>query len=196
MASGSCASACSIPSSRRSSATSPAGLEEILVVEGEADPSWRPSSGHLYPLAERPRVVGKEDGEGGRLVPADGELTADRVAPILARRLAARLPSGALGGPPGAAGVSRGGRARAARHPQAVLLQRMPPHRSTKVPEGSVVGGGVGCHAMVLWMDRSAVGISHMGGEGAQWIGRAPFTDRVHMFQNIGDGTFFHSGSL
>ena len=71
-----------------------------------------------------------------------------------------------------------------------------PHNRSTQLPEGSVVGGGVGCHAMVLWMDRDAVSISHMGGEGAQWIGRAPFTDRPHMFQNIGDGTFFHSGSL
>ena len=71
-----------------------------------------------------------------------------------------------------------------------------PHNRSTTLPDGSVVGGGVGCHAMVLWMDRDAVSISHMGGEGAQWIGRAPFTDRPHMFQNIGDGTFFHSGSL
>ena len=71
-----------------------------------------------------------------------------------------------------------------------------PHNRSTNLPEGSVTGGGVGCHAMALWMDRGAVNISQMGGEGAQWIGRARFTDREHMFQNIGDGTFFHSGSL
>ena len=71
-----------------------------------------------------------------------------------------------------------------------------PHNRSTNLPEGSVTGGGVGCHAMALWMDRGAVNISQMGGEGAQWIGRARFTDREHMFQNIGDGTFAHSGQL
>jgi indolepyruvate ferredoxin oxidoreductase len=71
------------------------------------------------------------------------------------------------------------------------------PHSRSTVPgAGSPVGAGVGCHAMVLWLDRGAVSYSQMGGEGAQWIGRAPFTDVPHYVQNVGDGTFFHSGSL
>ena len=172
------------------------GLEEILVIEEKRPFVEMFVRDILYPLAERPRVVGKQDADGRLLVPADGELTADRLAPLLARRLSARLSSSAL-----EARLALLESAAASVHDP--LVARKPffcsgcPHnRSTQLPEGSVVGGGVGCHAMVLWMDRDAVSISHMGGEGAQWIGRAPFTDRPHMFQNIGDGTFFHSGSL
>ena len=61
---------------------------------------------------------------------------------------------------------------------------------------GSVVSAGIGCHTMAMWMDRNVVMGTHMGAEGAQWIGMAPFTDMPHIFQNIGDGTYAHSGSL
>ncbi|MFS8607883.1 MAG: hypothetical protein LOD94_07815, partial [Gammaproteobacteria bacterium] len=71
-----------------------------------------------------------------------------------------------------------------------------PHNRSTLVPEGSIAGGGIGCHGMALTMDRRNRGITHMGGEGAQWVGMAPFSGMPHMFQNIGDGTLFHSGWL
>src|ERR1035441_9372752 len=74
-----------------------------------------------------------------------------------------------------------------------------PHNRSTVVPEGSLAAGGIGCHGLVGMMERpsSAVtGLTHMGGEGAQWIGQAFSYDGGHLFQNIGDGTFFHSGQL
>ena len=78
----------------------------------------------------------------------------------------------------------------------AAFCSGCPHNRSTVPGAGSPVGGGVGCHAMAMWLDRGTVTYSQMGGEGAQWIGRAPFTDVPHYVQNIGDGTFFHSGSL
>ena len=72
-----------------------------------------------------------------------------------------------------------------------------PHNRSTVVPEGSMAGAGIGCHGMALTMtERRTMGVTHMGGEGAQWVGMAPFTEMPHMFQNLGDGTLFHSGSL
>jgi indolepyruvate ferredoxin oxidoreductase len=78
----------------------------------------------------------------------------------------------------------------------AAFCSGCPHNRSTVSASGSPVGAGVGCHAMVVWLDRGAVSYSQMGGEGAQWLGRAPFTDVPHYVQNVGDGTFFHSGSL
>ena len=69
-----------------------------------------------------------------------------------------------------------------------------PHNSSTKVPEGSRAYAGIGCHYMVQWMDRSTNGFTHMGGEGANWVGEAPFSTRGHVFQNLGDGTYNHSG--
>jgi len=83
------------------------------------------------------------------------------------------------------------------------IAERLPyfcsgcPHNtSTKLPEGARAYAGIGCHYMVQWMDRETTGFTHMGGEGANWIGEALFSTRKHMFQNIGDGTYNHSGSL
>jgi indolepyruvate ferredoxin oxidoreductase len=71
-----------------------------------------------------------------------------------------------------------------------------PHNTSTRVPEGSRAMAGIGCHFMALWMDRNTATFTHMGGEGAPWIGQAPFTDEKHVFANLGDGTYFHSGLL
>ena len=168
------------------------GVEEILVVEEKRSFVERFLREYLYDQAERPRVVGKRDERDAPLIPPDGELNADRLRPLLARRLEQRLATGL--------GVA-GGR------PQLTLLPAGPartaafcsgcPHSRSTVPgAGSPVGGGVGCHAMVMWLDRGAVSYNQMGGEGAQWIGRAAFTEVPHFVQNVGDGTFFHSGSL
>ena len=79
---------------------------------------------------------------------------------------------------------------------QAYFCSGCPHNSSTLVPEGSLAGGGIGCHGMAMLMDRKTIGITHMGGEGAQWVGAAPFVEMPHLFQQLGDGTFFHSGSL
>jgi indolepyruvate ferredoxin oxidoreductase len=71
-----------------------------------------------------------------------------------------------------------------------------PHNTSTRVPEGSRAAAGIGCHFMATWMDRSTVTFSQMGGEGVSWVGQAPFSNDKHIFANLGDGTYFHSGAL
>ncbi|MBI2157948.1 MAG: indolepyruvate ferredoxin oxidoreductase family protein [Candidatus Rokubacteria bacterium] len=172
------------------------GLEEIVVVEEKRAFVELLLREILWDRAERPRLVGKRDEHGRELVPADGELDGDALARLLAARLARRLelPSA---------------RARLAEleavreRPAPATLARLPffcsgcPHnRSTLVPEGSRAAAGIGCHSMVLFTDRPVQWITPMGGEGVQWVGLAPFTEVPHLFQQLGDGTLFHSGSL
>ncbi len=172
------------------------GLDELFVIEEKRGLMELFIRDILYNDADRPRVVGKRDAEGRILVPVDGELDADRVAQIVAARLEPRLSLDSL-------------RARLALYqalgerPAPLTLTRQPffcsgcPHnRSTVVPEGSIAAAGIGCHGMVLAMGRDTLGITHMGGEGVQWVGMAPFSEMPHIFQNLGDGTLFHSGSL
>jgi indolepyruvate ferredoxin oxidoreductase len=172
------------------------GLQELLVIEEKRAFVELFIRDILYNQTQRPVVVGKQDAEGRPLVPAWSELDADLVARIVGARLERRVPLDSI-------------RARLALYetlrerPAPITLARQPyfcsgcPHnRSTVVPEGSIAGGGIGCHGMVLAMGRDTIGITHMGGEGAQWAGMAPFTETPHIFQNLGDGTLFHSGSL
>jgi indolepyruvate ferredoxin oxidoreductase len=171
------------------------GLEELLVVEEKRGFLELLLRDALYNQAERPSIVGKRDLEGRPLVPADGELDADRIAQVVAARIERRVQLPSV--------TSRVALLEALRErPQSLTLARTPyfcsgcPHnRSTVVPEGSLAGGGIGCHGMALLMNRDTIGITHMGGEGAQWVGMAPFTETPHLFQNLGDGTLFHSGS-
>ncbi|MCV7151350.1 indolepyruvate ferredoxin oxidoreductase family protein [Mycolicibacterium pyrenivorans] len=168
------------------------GLDEILVVEDKTAFVETQIREILYGRAGAPRIAGKKDGAGRPLIPAGGELTAGRLLVPLRRVLEDRLE---LAKPP----------------PPALSLEVLPaqraayfcsgcPHnRSTAVPDGSLAGGGIGCHTMVTMSgrkDSAVTGLTQMGGEGTQWIGQAPFTDVPHLFQNIGDGTFFHSGQL
>ncbi|HEX7045227.1 MAG TPA: indolepyruvate ferredoxin oxidoreductase family protein [Burkholderiales bacterium] len=173
------------------------GLEEILVVEEKRAFTETFIRDALYDLPDRPRVVGKRDEAGAVLVPAHGELDADTVAAAIARRLGSRVALAEVRERVALLERLRARPAPAIATPrQAYFCSGCPHNRSTVVPEGSIAGGGIGCHGMALTMDRRNRGITHMGGEGAQWVGMAPFSGMPHMFQNIGDGTLFHSGWL
>ncbi|VTU39939.1 indolepyruvate ferredoxin oxidoreductase family protein [Variovorax sp. PBL-E5] len=182
------------------------GLDEIVVVEDKRPMLELFLKDLLYALPDRPVVVGKQDEAGGDLLPAHGELSADRIATALAKRFARR---GLIAAAPASTPDGGAVKALVPMQPLAVLpvlpsrtpyfCSGCPHNRSLRVPEGSVVGAGIGCHVMALWMGPvygEVTGYTQMGGEGAQWVGLAPFTEQRHFFQNLGDGTFHHSGSL
>ncbi|MCR1781335.1 indolepyruvate ferredoxin oxidoreductase family protein [Nocardioides carbamazepini] len=168
------------------------GLDEILVVEDKTSFMEMQIRDLLYGSDHAPRILGKLDATGRRLVPADGELTAGRLLAPLRHALEdwvtvtpPQRPRTSLPLLP----VNR----------SAYFCSGCPHNRSTVLPEGSMGGGGIGCHAMVTISDRpedTVTGVTQMGGEGAQWIGQTWFTDAGHIFQNVGDGTFFHSAQL
>ncbi|WP_424531345.1 indolepyruvate ferredoxin oxidoreductase family protein [Sphaerisporangium viridialbum] len=173
------------------------GLSEIVVVEEKRSFVESAIKEILYGRSAAPAVHGKTGPDGTTLFSASGELNPDVIAAGLARRLSTYEIE-----------PVRTWRQRVRRERVTLpLLARTPyfcsgcPHNSsTKVPEGSLVGAGIGCHTMALFMEPDqvgeVVGLTQMGGEGAQWIGMAPFVDTRHFVQNIGDGTFTHSGSL
>jgi len=177
------------------------GLEEILVVEEKRSIIEDQLTGQLYnyPVAARPRVVGEFDENGRDLVPNLGELTPAMVALAIAARIRRFYRSEVMD--ERIAWIERKEKSLAR---PTELSERVPhfcsgcPHNtSTRVPEGSHAMGGIGCHYMATWMpDRPTLTFAQMGGEGAPWIGQAPFTETKHVFQNLGDGTYFHSGIL
>jgi indolepyruvate ferredoxin oxidoreductase len=173
-----------------------AGLTEIIVVEEKRPLLESAVRDSLYSLTEHPAVIGKLLPDGTPFLPVSGSLDSGLLASKLYERLSTRIPGERLRLP---------GRGRV-RIP-IIEVTRAPyfcsgcPHNiSSQAPDGAMVGAGIGCHAMVQSMDPVRVGevttATHMGSEGAQWIGIAPFVEREHIFQNMGDGTFFHSGQL
>ena len=176
------------------------GLEEILVIEEKRAVMENQIKEQLYNWREnvRPRVIGKFDTNDASILPSAGELTPTRIARVIAARVSAFYESEAiqmrlelLETKEKALVASQG------------KIERIPyfcsgcPHNiSTRVPEGARAAAGIGCHYMVLWMDRNTSTFTHMGAEGVNWLGQAPFTDENHIFVNIGDGTYFHSGIL
>jgi len=197
------------------------GLKEILVVEEKRQLIEYQLKEELYnwPDSQRPRIVGKfdeieGDHSGGewsvpnpvahRLLRANADLTPTLIAKALAKRLSKLdLPSDVLARINGQLQIIE---AKERAQNNLVLnpsADRTPwfcsgcPHNtSTKVPEGSRAMAGIGCHFMSVWMDRSTVGFTQMGGEGTPWIGQQHFSHEKHVFANIGDGTYFHSGIL
>ncbi len=173
------------------------GLEEILVVEDRRaflEPQLKEA---LYPLAERPRIVGKKDERGAPLLSDLGELDAGQVLRALAMRLPPSLRTEQLS----ARLRELEALDRAAAEPIAArdpfYCPGCPHNTSTRVPDGSRGLAGIGCHWLVTKMpERHSQSFTQMGGEGAPWLGIAPFTDEKHVFANIGDGTWSHSGSL
>ncbi len=176
-----------------------AGLEMVVVVEEKRSLLETQLREHLYGTADQPVVVGKRDERGDWLFPAKGALDPNDIAIVLGERILEVIgPSEEI-----SARVARLRQFQAMLADTTDVSARTPyfcsgcPHNSsTKVPEGSLAAAGIGCHFMALWMDRSTVGFTQMGGEGAQWVGQAPFSKRGHIFQNLGDGTYNHSGAL
>ncbi|MDC0069575.1 indolepyruvate ferredoxin oxidoreductase family protein, partial [Gammaproteobacteria bacterium] len=178
------------------------GLEEILVVEEKRSIIEDQITGQLYnwPTDRRPVVFGEFDEKGRDLLPNLSELTPAMVARAISSRISRFYQDDNIDA-----------RLKFYEHKETVLasererLQRTPhycsgcPHStSTRIPEGSRALGGIGCHYMGTWEvgDRRAETFTQMGGEGAAWVGQAPFTETNHVFQNLGDGTYFHSGLL
>ena len=188
------------------------GLEEILVVEEKRPILEDQMRALLYawPDARRPRIVGKRDESSGPnewLLPPSGELTAEQIALVIARRLQrfhddARIAERvewlrakeAARSQPSLSPQLRGYLSDAGRVPY--FCSGCPHNSSTRVPEGSEAIAGVGCHFMATYIFSGTKIFSPMGTEGAAWVGHAPFTDTKHIFANMGDGTYYHSGLL
>jgi indolepyruvate ferredoxin oxidoreductase len=150
-----------------------------------------------YPGRKPQRMIGKQDEFGRRLVPWVGELSPVQVAAIVAARLDAALPG--LDLTSRATKLTSGGAnvisiTGASRTPY--FCSGCPHNTSTRLPEGSKALAGIGCHFMANWMDRDTDGLIQMGGEGINWVTRSMFNGGRHIFQNLGDGTFYHSGSV
>ncbi|MFL5154199.1 MAG: indolepyruvate ferredoxin oxidoreductase family protein [Microvirga sp.] len=190
--------ACPWPLSQRELVDFAQGLDKVIVVEEKRSLIEVQLREELYGTANQPLCIGKKDEEGRWLFPVKGALDSNDIAIVIGERLLAYHNNDDLRG-----------RVARLRHAQDVLATtgdvatRVPhfcsgcPHNSsTKVPEGMRAYAGIGCHYMVQWMDRSTEGFTQMGGEGANWIGEAPFSKRGHVFQNLGDGTYNHSGVL
>ncbi|HZD26992.1 MAG TPA: indolepyruvate ferredoxin oxidoreductase family protein, partial [Alphaproteobacteria bacterium] len=175
------------------------GLDEVLVVEEKRsviETQLKELFYHL-PAERRPRIVGKRDDKGRPAVPETGELSPGLLARLIWQRFGAAIAN------PRAKRHIEELEAREARQKQASNVVRLPyfcsgcPHNtSTKLPEGSRATAGIGCHWMAIWMNRETGTYTQMGAEGVNWLGQAPFTDETHIFANLGDGTYYHSGLL
>src|SRR5437899_1293849 len=189
---------CPWPISQRDLKQFADGLELIIVVEEKRSLIEVQVREELYGTANQPVCIGKKDEQGNWLFPVKGALDADDRAICIGERILQRRQS-----EPVAAEVARLKKAQRALAEISDVAQRIPyfcsgcPHNtSTVVPQGMRAYAGIGCHYMAQWMDRSTSGFTQMGAEGANWIGEAPFSRRGHVFQNLGDGTYNHSGYL
>jgi indolepyruvate ferredoxin oxidoreductase len=190
--------ACVWPLSQRELKEFAEGLDQIIVVEEKRSLIEVQVREELYGTANQPVCIGKKDEAGNWLFPVKGALDPNEVAICIGERLLKYGRNEEIG-----ARVARLKEFQRIAAETADVAQRIPyfcsgcPHNtSTVVPQGMRAYAGIGCHYMAQWMDRSTLGYTHMGGEGANWIGEAPFSNRQHVFQNLGDGTYNHSGYL
>jgi indolepyruvate ferredoxin oxidoreductase len=189
---------CVWPIGRQELADFAQGLDLIIVVEEKRSLIEVQVREELYGTANQPVCIGKKDEQGNWLFPVKGALDPNDVAICIGERLMRYGGNDEI-----AAHVARLRNAQHALAETVEVAQRIPyfcsgcPHNtSTRVPDGSRAYAGIGCHFMSQWMDRKTLGFTQMGGEGANWIGEAPFSNRGHVFQNLGDGTYNHSGYL
>ena len=190
--------ACPWPISRRELQEFAQGLDLIIVVEEKRSLIEVQVREELYGTANQPTCIGKKDEQGNWLFPVKAALDPNDVAICIGERLLKYVRNDDLAGR-----VARLKDAQLALAQAQDVAIRQPyfcsgcPHNtSTVVPEGMRAYAGIGCHFMAQWMDRNTLGFTQMGGEGANWIGEAPFSKRAHVFQNLGDGTYNHSGYL
>ena len=173
------------------------GLDSILCVEEKRALIEPQLKNLLFGKGSVRSVVGKLDEAGRALFPASGSLTVQGIALAIAARLPEGMKDARI---QTAVKALESDRRRAAISPVAVrkpyFCAGCPHNRSTVIPEGSLGGAGTGCNYMAMWMDRRSNRYTQMGADGANWIGEAPFSKRHHMFQNMGDGTYSHSGIL
>lgn len=175
------------------------GLMEILVIEEKAPIVEQQLKQLLYNLPSRPVIIGKQDDAGHALLSATGELRPSRLIPQVSHWLQLHL-GGKLRIPylnvrdfmP----LEMLSNASDATKRLSYFCAGCPHNTSTKVPQGSIARAGIGCHVMANWMERDTTGLIQMGGEGADWVSHARFTRTPHVFQNLGDGTYYHSGYL
>jgi indolepyruvate ferredoxin oxidoreductase len=192
------------------------GLEEILVVEEKRQLVEYQIKEELYHWKEgvrAPRVVGKFDdsGEWSRsggqpagtwLLPAHYEHSPAMVARAIAQRLSKLKMDSSLGSQFRERLAFLDFKEKILAKPRVTAIRQpyfcsgCPHNTSTRVPEGSRATAGIGCHFMAVWMNRNTATFTHMGAEGVPWVGQAPFTNEKHIFANLGDGTYFHSGIL
>ena len=187
------------PLARRDALDFVRGKREVLVIEekrGIIESQFKEAF-YDWPGSKPARMVGKHDENLDELVPWTGELSPLLLVPIIAARLDVFFP-----------GENLLEKARALTDTPPVLLNlpgatRTPyfcsgcPHNtSTKLPQGSKAASGIGCHVMASWMDRETAGFAQMGGEGVPWVATSLFNGGKHIFQNLGEGTWYHSGSL
>jgi indolepyruvate ferredoxin oxidoreductase len=180
------------------------GLEEIFIVEERREIVENQVKQELFNWRDdvRPRIVGKMDDHDKRFLTFAAELSVASLASSLTERLLRLNLNPEIAEMLRAKADWFNGREATQMQPVAPITRTpyfcsgCPHNTSTKVPEGSRAFAGIGCHFMALWMDRSTETFTHMGGEGVPWVGVAPFTKEEHVFANLGDGTYFHSGSL
>jgi indolepyruvate ferredoxin oxidoreductase len=190
--------ACAWPLSQRELKEFAQGLDLIIVVEEKRSLIEVQVREELYGTANQPLCIGKKDEDGNWLFPVKGALDPNEVAICIGDRLLKYHRNDDIAGR-----VARLKDYQRIAAETTDVAQRIPyfcsgcPHNSsTVVPEGMRAYAGIGCHYMAQWMDRSTLGYTQMGGEGANWVGEAPFSSRKHVFQNIGDGTYNHSGYM
>lgn len=187
------------PLARRDALSFVRGKREVLVIEekrGIIESQFKEAF-YDWPGSKPARMVGKHDENLDDLIPWTGELSPLKLVPIIAARLDRFFPAQKLiekahaltDTPPQLLNVPG-----ATRTPY--FCSGCPHNTSTKVPEGSAANSGIGCHVMASWMDRNTAGFAQMGGEGVPWIATSMFNGGKHIFQNLGEGTWYHSGSL